>query len=135
MSEWKQVPVEPTFEGWYQEYAARITGNPKKTARDAYEAGLKDAAYVAQSAEASEHESIIRACAFRLREVDSEYLAGHLESLTPERAPSTDSFDTDILKSLFHAAQIEKFDAWCGLVRAFLTGSNPHPETNHDHRT
>jgi RNA polymerase-binding transcription factor DksA len=31
------------FEGWYQEYAARITGNPKQTARDAYAAGLNEA--------------------------------------------------------------------------------------------
>jgi hypothetical protein len=31
------------FEGWYQDYAARITGNPKQTARDAYAAGLTEA--------------------------------------------------------------------------------------------
>jgi hypothetical protein len=73
----------------------------------------------------SEQESIIRACAFRLREVDSEYLAKHLESLAPKKGSSIDSFDVDILKSLFHAAQLENFDAWCGLVRAFLTGTHP----------
>lgn len=35
---------DSNFEGWYQDYAARITGNPKQTARDAYAAGLNEAA-------------------------------------------------------------------------------------------
>jgi hypothetical protein len=34
---------DSNFEGWYQDYAARITGNPKQTARDAYAAGLTEA--------------------------------------------------------------------------------------------
>lgn len=33
---------ESSFEGWYQDYAARLTGNPKQTARDAYAAGMGD---------------------------------------------------------------------------------------------
>lgn len=43
------------FEGWYQEYAARITGNPKQTARDAYAAGLSEAA---QSGEALSEDAL-----------------------------------------------------------------------------
>jgi hypothetical protein len=35
---------DSNFEGWYQDYAACITGNPKQTARDAYAAGLNEAA-------------------------------------------------------------------------------------------
>jgi hypothetical protein len=34
---------ESNFEGWYQQYAARLTGNLKQTARDAYAAGMGDA--------------------------------------------------------------------------------------------
>lgn len=33
---------DSNFEGWYQEYATRLTGNPKQTARDAYAAGMGD---------------------------------------------------------------------------------------------
>ena len=33
---------ESSFEDWYQDYAARLTGNPKQTARDAYAAGMGD---------------------------------------------------------------------------------------------
>ncbi len=38
---------DSSFESWYEQYAARITGNPKQTARDAYAAGMGDPLVVA----------------------------------------------------------------------------------------
>lgn len=48
---------DSSFESWYEQYAARLTGNPKQTARDAYAAGMGDPLVTAASAEQDEREA------------------------------------------------------------------------------